>query len=550
MKCANCQRDYDPSLKQCPHCQTETPGASPYQKPSTVCKNCQTPLKPTDQYCPSCGFDQKKSIIRQTQTGKVTRFVGPMIGLFAFLLLVALSLGAAYYFISQANSDEAIRAESVTVVSRSTNETIAKLKENPDHDLSESDWNSLRDLLSRDDYSKRMAEALKEIRSGDLTIATGAKTLKYIPTHRLQIVPVPVLIEAGETPYTVQIGEGPAWEVKANTGVNITVVPGLYTVTYQPAEGAAMSEEVEISHHSHRYQNDQITLTPKIGSVLPTLKSNFASAKIMIDGQNSHLTMKDVNRRPELLGIHPPGTKYQLVIDTPLGQVQSLEAVQAEGPISFELQNGIVLAKAQSDDLVFVNGEKVGSYRDFLVSDYIVGPIELGKDVVRLQGEGTDQTPFEKKISESLGGKVVEIELSDELKGELISATRRFTMDSFESLKQKKMDVFTNVVPGSEMELRLKDSLELFIQSKDKLDYVPFAIRFDNESFRVYAKDGRAYAEFIESYFIKYVESGFQNHTSWLKKAVYDEAQDKWLFYEDEMLYDYIIPDDNTLTML
>lgn len=549
MHCPNCQKEYDTKLKQCPHCQTPNPESSAYQKPPNVCKNCRTPLGKTDRYCPSCGFDQTQSISRQTRSNKATRFIGPMIGLFAFLLLVALSLGAAYYFISQANSDKAVREESVIIVSRSSNETIARLKQQSGRELSEPAWNRLRQLLDRDDYRDRIAQALRQLRPGDLAIEAGQKTLRYIPTHRLTVVPVAVEMTTGETPFTIELGED-RFELAANDSARAEVFPGVYDVVYRTADGTEMIEEVEISHHAIRYQSDKISLMPRAGAVLPSLRTAFSSGRIFINGRDSGLSVRDVERRPELLGIHPPGTTYQLKITTVMGEVVSNEVEQADGPISFELQNGLVLARSEGEDLVFVNGEKVGQYSDFAASDYIVGPIEVGKDIVRLQGEGTEQTPFEQILAESMGGKEIDLELSDDIRRKLIEAVKRFTLDSFQSLKQQSMDTFSNVQPDSPIAVRLKDSLDLFVQSKAELDYVPFALRFSNDSFKVYAKEGRAYAELIESYFIKYTETGYQNHTSWLKKLVYDQAQDKWFLYQDELLYDYVIPDDNTLVFI
>ncbi|HHT19810.1 MAG TPA: zinc ribbon domain-containing protein [Tissierellia bacterium] len=527
---------------------TKHPASSNYQKPTTVCKNCATPLNQTDRYCPSCGFDQQRSIARQTSTGKATRFIGPMVGLFAFLLLIALALGATYYFISQANSDKAVRDESLVIVGRSTNETIARLKET-DTELSEDQWTRLRELLSRDDYRERMSEALRELRSGDLEIAPGEKTLRYIPTHRLSLRPVTVEVLTAETPYRVELGEE-SLDLSANDRGEVSLMPGIYQAVYHTADGPSLTEEVEVSHHAKRFQNDRISLYPRAGAVLPTIRSIYQSGRIFIDGQDSNLSVRDVDHRPELLGIHPPGTKYQLKIDTPMGQVVTNEVEQAEGPISFELVNGLVLARAQPEDIVFVNGENVGSYRDFADCDYVVGPIELGTDVVRLQGEGTEQTPFEQSLTESLGGKEVALELTEELKGTLMNATRRFVSDSYESLKQKSMEPYSNIQPGSPIEERLNQALEEFKQGDGSLDYEPFAIRFSNDSFRVYAQDGRAYAEFIESYYIKYIETDYQNHTSWHKKMIYDQAQDKWLFYDEELLYDYVIPEDNTLVYI
>lgn len=524
---------------------TNNPESSSYQKPTTVCKNCSEPLKKTDRYCPSCGFDQQRSIVRQTSTGKATRFIGPMVGLFAFLLLIALALGGAYYFFSQANSDKAVRDESMVIVGRSTNETISRLKENTT-DLSEEQWDRLRNLLSRDDYRDRMNTALRELREGDLMIEPGDKMLRYIPTHQLVVAPVNLEIVTGETPFRVELAED-SYDLAANDSLQLEMMPGIYDVVYHQSDGSTISEEVEVSHHARRYQNNKITLSPKAGAVLPTIRTPYQSGKIFINGVDSNLSVRDVDNRPKLLGVHPPGTKYQLKIDTPLGQVVTNEVEQTEGPISFELTNGLVLARAQAEDIVFLNGENVGSYRDFAASDYVVGPIELGKDIIRLQGEGTEQTPFEQILAESMGGKEVALELTEELKGTLMNATRRFVTDSYESLKQKSMEPFTNVLAGSSIEERLVQALEEFKQGDGTLDYEPFAIRFSNDSFKVYAKDGRAYAEFIESYYIKYKETDYQNHTSWLKKMIYDQAQDKWFFYEEELLYEYEIPEDNTL---
>lgn len=549
MKCPNCQTEYDASLEQCPHCQTANPEHQAYHKPSHVCKNCATPLQKNDRYCPSCGFDQQRSIVRQTSSGKATRFIGPMIGLFAFLLLVALSLGAAYYFISQANSDDAVRSESVVIVKRSSNETIARLKENADLKLSEAGWARFRELLSLDDYRTRMADALNEIRTGDLMIEPGDKTLRYIPTHRLSMQPVDVEITTGDASFEVILGDE-TLTVPANDRILTQAMPGIYRVIYRPDEGKEIEEEVEISHHAIRYQAGKIELMPRLGAFLPTIRTPYQTGRIFINGRDSGLTVKDVDERPQLLGVHPPGTVYQLKIDTVMGQVLSNEVEQTDGPISFELQNGLVLARSETADLVFVNGEKVGTYGEFASSGYVVGPIEVGKDIVRIQGEGTEQTPFEATLAESMGGKEIELELTDDLKRTLIAATRRFTLDSFQSLKQETMDTFTNVLPDSEIEIRLRDSLDLFKQGGGELDYVPFAIRFSNDSFKVYAKDGRAYAELIESYFIKYTETEYQNHTSWLKKLVYDQGLDKWFFYQDELLYEYTIPEDNTLVFL
>ena len=547
MQCTNCHKEYDERLDTCPHCQTPKPVNIHYHKPAATCKNCATPLRPGDQFCPSCGFDQTKSIIKQTRSGKATRLIGPMVGLFAFLFLAVASLAIAYYFIAQANSDETIRAESIRIVNRSSHETIARLKENPDITLSESDWNSLRNLLERDDYRARMTTALKELRTGDLTIEPGEKMFRYIPTHRLGITPIPISIQADDQTYHVSFGDNPAQEVSPGIALEMELAPGLYNVMYQPAEGTLMQEEIEISHHGHRFRDGRIVLDPKVGSFLPGIQSTFLSGKIFINGQASGLQVKDVRQRPSLLGIHPPGTVFQLRITTKLGEVLTDEVTLADQPLTFKLTNGVVLANSQPSDIVFLNGENVGTYAEFAASDYIIGPLVVGQDVVRLQGEGTEETPFEKILTESQGGKEIELELTEDLKKTFINETKRFTMDNFQALKEKDFARYTNIQPDSAIALRLKDSLDIFIQSKEELDYVPFALRFSNDSFRVYAKDGRAYAEFIESYFIKYVETDFQNHSSWLKKMVFDQAQNKWLFYEDELLVDYVIPEDNSL---
>lgn len=547
MECPKCHQEYDEQLPACPHCQAETVPDNHYVKPSAVCKNCATPMRSGDRFCPSCGFDQKKSIIKQTRSGKATRLIGPMVGLFAFLFLVVASLGVAYYFISRANNDDTIRAESIRVVNRSTNETIARLKENPDLELSESEWDALRNLLDRDDYRERMADSLEKLQTGDLLIEPGAKTLRYIPTHRLSVKPVPVSIDSKDVAYTVRFGNASEWQVEPNTRLNIDVSPGLYNLVYQPADGEMIQEEVEISHHSHRFKGGALVLKAQQGAKLPILQSIYKSGKIIIDGEDSGLTVRDVERRPSLLGIHGPGTLFKLNITTKLGEVTTDEVSYTGEPLTFQLVNGLMLAKSVDSDIVFINGENVGTYHEFADSDYVVGPIEVGVDVVRLQGEGTEETPLQKILTESMGGKEIEMELTDELKKQFIDATKRFTLDNFNALKDKDFTRYTNVQAGSVLEQRLKDSFDIFVSSKDELDYVPFALRFSNDSFRVYAKDGRAYAEFIESYFIKYNETDFQNHTSWLKKMVLDESQNKWLFYEDEMLNEYAIPEDNTL---
>lgn len=542
--CQHCAQPIEAQDRYCPHCGAEQGLSATYQKPHTTCRHCEREIAADQRYCPYCGGDQKKEVILPAKKSAL-RFMGPVLSL--ILLLAALSAGLymAYGVAVKAYAKETVLTGSLSLL-ETPNTLISQLKEAEEYQAyNDEAWDRLRSLLSDRSYVESAKQALREARKADFEIVAAEKKYRVIQTYKLHLNALDVEVRATDTPIQLTLGDIRADIAKGATET-LRVLPGIYRIQYDQGEAGIMTQSLPLSLSSRYMQGGVLRLEPRVGSVIPVFETRYPSARILVNGQDSTLRIRDLIKDPQRIGLHAAGTLFRLEIDTKLGIVTSTEVpLVDQTPLGFQLVNGVVLAQSVDSDIILVNGEKKGTYAEFAASDHVIGPIDLAKDKVRIQGSGTDMSPLEKSLAESIG-KSVDIALSEELKKEFIAATKTFCIDAVLALQSSDMAKYTNIQVDSETYKRLQVALKSFVDQKKSVDYTPFALRFTNDSFKVYARDGTAYAEFIETYYTKN-SAGKESSTSWQKYMVYDGAQLKWLFYKDEILQGYKVPKDNTL---
>lgn len=542
--CTHCARPLTAQDRFCPHCGTQQGLTNQYQKPQATCRHCEREMASEQRYCPHCGGDQKKEVLQPAKKNPL-RFIGPVLSLILLLAILAGGMYMAYSLASKSYAREAVLTRSLALL-ETPNTLIAELKEeNELGSYNDEAWDRLRSLLSDRTYVEATKQALREARSTDFEIVKGNKKYRVIQTYKLILHPLEVQVKATDTAIRLTLGDIRT-EIAQGATEKLRVLPGIYRVQYDQGEAGIMTQSLPISHTSRYMVDGVIRLEPRVGSIIPAFESRFPSARILVNGTDSGLRIRDLMKDPERIGLHPAGTIFRLEIDTKLGIVTSNEATLADQtPLGFLLTNGVVLARSVDSDIILINGEKKGTYEEFALSDYVVGPIDPAKDKVRIQGSGSDLSPLERSIAESYG-KQVEIPLSDELKKDLMDATKTFCIEAVLVLQSGDMSKYSNIQVDSETYKRLQLALKSFIDQKKTVNYTPFALRFTNDSFKVYAKDGIAFAEFIETYYTKNAE-GKESSTTWQKYMVYDGAQQKWLFYKDDILQGYKVPKENTL---